>query len=147
VLLVSLYVQRKWRLFDLFIGKKHAFTVFVALQCLAWLEVVGVSILIALAPKDFSSLLFIGLPLFAYCTYAMVVHGKKLGAKSLFYSHLFKAHSRQQPQKTRMIFVVYMCGLFVGLSFIFGQFGFMYGAVALAAASGLVMIFEQKILA
>lgn len=147
ILLVSLYLQKIWRIFDLLIGKKHAFTVFLTIQIFALLEIVGVAILVAISPKDFARLLPLGLPLAVFCIYKGVELARHIGKNAVLFKYLFSHATKVVSVRDRAKLTAYVCGVLISLMIGFGQFGYLYGAIVLVVCSSLTILLEQKILA
>ena len=74
----SVYLQKKWRVYHVFIGKKYAQLVHGLLISIVWAQVIVVSIFVTKSSWVFQPILVIGLLLIASSVWLFVMQSKIL---------------------------------------------------------------------
>lgn len=144
---VAIYAQKKWSLFDLFIGKKHAYLVYVGLVSLTCLEVVGVSVFIPMSKWSFTSVWYLGIFAIYFAVKIFASSIKESGAGAIVRKDFFDERTPKKlgPVHKKYKYPVYGSYVlfYIGLGLCFGQYGYILAALWLLICLGLLTFVEK----
>ena len=142
--LVGQTVQKYWRLFDVFIGKKHGLWVYAGMVAVGWAEVLVTSVFDLRSEWQFNALWFLGLSVVAVSVWLFVMSVREAGKGTLVSAQFFGrklAKHGQLQKKLKFPLYISVVSFFVGVCLITGKYGF------LTASATLLIGFALKTLA
>ncbi len=130
--IVSIVAHKKYRLYDVFIGKKYAFVVHAALVSLAWLQVCGITVYAYFSRWRLVSVPPIGIVIVCASVFLLYKAIKEIGIGALWNKSLFGGRT-VEPGKTYRTFkhpmYLAIVGVYLGAALATGRGGY-YVAVA-----------------
>ncbi len=146
----SVFLQKRWRVYDVFIGKKHALLVHGLLISFAWCQVLVVAIFVTRSTWIFDSIPSLGMLVFASAVWLFVMAVKDIGMGSLVNSNFFGRHlstkSQLYEKLKHPIYLSYIL-MFVGIGISSGQFGYLLAAASLLIGLSLLAYIEKPVVA
>jgi protein-S-isoprenylcysteine O-methyltransferase Ste14 len=144
----TIYMQKKWRIYDVFVGKKNAQTVHGLLIGFAWLQVAVVSIFVTRSSWAFGAVLPLGLLIIAGSIWIFITALKDIGSGSLVNSNFFgkKLHTSGELYKKlkHPTYISYVM-IYVGLGISFGQYGYILAAASLVIGLSVLAFVEKPV--
>lgn len=144
----SVYLQKKWHIYDVFIGKKHARLVHGLLIAIVWLQVAIVAIFVTNSTWAFRPSPILGLLIIAPSVWLFVAAVKDIGAGSLvnsnFFGKLLVTKSQLYEKLKHPIYLSYVL-FFVGLGLGFGQFGYLLASASLLIGLSILAYIEKPV--
>ena len=132
--IIAVYLQKKWRVFIVFAGKKHALKIQAGLVTLVWLQVAVVVYFDRYSTWSFKSMWYLGVPLLAFSIWLLFNAIKELGFGPLINSNLFnykvKTHGPIYKRYKHPMYIGFTAGLF-GLGLCVGKYGILLAAILL----------------
>ena len=135
--IVSIMVQQKWKLYNIFLGKKYAFWVHAVLISIIWLQVAAATAFIVKSDWGIKVFWPLGSVLLATSIWCLGQAVRDLGVKGLYSAHIFGKRIRpasHEYQRHRNRLYAGFVGMYASLGLTFGRYG--YFAVALFLAVG-----------
>lgn len=142
----SVYLQKKWRVYDVFVGKKHALLVHGLLISIVWVQVIVVSVFVPKSTWSFRPYVFFGLIMAAASLYIFILAIKDIGYGSLINSNFFGRKLKTTGQlfaKIKHPMYIAMVTLYLALGLIFGQNGYWLAAICLFVGLSLLAYVEK----
>jgi len=140
--IVSLYLQIRWRVYDLFVSKKRGIWAHGALMVLTTLQLVAFSAIDVKSGWVFPTFWLLGAPVLIASGWLFWQAVREAGAGSIFNAAIFKHkhpknkgpiwHKYKQP-----LYISYV-GAYLGLGLTTGRIGFLLTALVLAVGLGLL---------
>ncbi|MEI7632171.1 MAG: hypothetical protein WCJ60_02515 [bacterium] len=140
-----IFLQKKWRIYDVFIGKKHAQLVHGLVVALTTLQVVAVALFIPKSTWSYRPVIILGVSICVFAAWLFAATVKDIGKGSLVSSNLFTKHSKIKKEfNSAQKYPIYISCvlLFVGLSITFGKYGYLLAAACLAL--GLIVVAKTE---
>ena len=120
--ILSIYLQKYWRFYDLFVGKKHGIIAHIALISLGWLEFVFGLVQLPRSDWRFTELPLIGFPLLVIASIVLGKYATYVGPGKWVNSDLFRGKTK--PTDIRRLLLG--TGLFlISLALTFGRYGYI----------------------
>ncbi len=144
--IVSIAAHKKYRLYDVFIGKKYAFTFHVVLVSLAWLQVCGITAYAYISQWRLLSVPAIGIVIVCASLFLLYKAIKEIGIGALWNKSLFSGRT-VEPGKTYRTFkhpmYLAIVGVYLGAALVTGRGGY-YLAAAIFLPCLFVISFVEK---
>lgn len=132
----STYVQKKWHLYDVFIGKKFAFIVHCLLLSFVWLEVIAVSFFVRISTWSFPAMPIIGVPLLAAALYKLYLELRTGIIKEVIYIKFFKSTKKKNDYTVQdsLKFYLSVAAVYLSIMLATGSIGYLFGILGFALA-------------
>ena len=139
---VAMFLQAKWRLYTVFLGKRHDLTIHYIVMGLIYAELVAMTILDIYSKWMFSSILWpIGAVVFAGALALFVATISESGIGWLFGKAAFRKYTLHKGdiwRTYRQPYIVSVVGLYVGLALLSGHY--VYIIISILLGVGLTFV-------
>ncbi len=142
----SLLAHKKYKLYDVFIGKKYAFMVHAALVSIAWLQVVGITVYAYFSRWKLVAVPPLGVLVACAGVYVFVKAVQEIGISALWNKSVFGGRTRVMGstyKRYKHPMYLGVLALYVGVGLLTGNGGYYLAAATLVPCLFMLSLAEK----